>query len=170
MSLSFDIGPRLVVVEAGRPPEGDEHAAQRFREALDALARHGDRVGATLALETGPESGEAFRALLEKFDTGSLAANYDPANLLIHGHSPYEGARALHGRIAYLVARDARRAGASRNAQEVPLGHGDIDWLYFMGTLEEIGYHGWVTVGREGGSNRRADVAAGVACLRRVIV
>ena len=62
---------------------------------LDALARHGDRVGATLALETGPESGEAFRALLEKIDTGSLAANFDPANLLIHGHSPYEGARAL---------------------------------------------------------------------------
>jgi sugar phosphate isomerase/epimerase len=170
MSLSFDLGPRPVVVEAGRPAEGDEAAAARFREALDALVRHGDRVGAILALETGPESGEAFRALLDKFDTGSLAVNYDPASLLMHGHSPYEGARTLHGRIAQVVGRDARRAGASRAAQEVPLGHGDIDWLFFMGVLEEIGYHGWVTVSREGGSNRRADVAAGVAFLRRVIV
>jgi sugar phosphate isomerase/epimerase len=170
LSLSFDLGPRLVVVEAGRPPENDAPAAQRFREALDALARHGDRVGATLALETGPEPGEALRALLEQFDTGSLAANLDPANLLLAGHGPYESARALHGRIAYLTARDARRAGANRAAQEVPLGHGDIDWLYFMGTLEEIGYHGWVTVGRETGSNRRSDLAAGVAFLRRVLV
>jgi len=170
MSLSFDLGPRVVAVEAGRPPEGDEPAARRFREALDALARHGDRVGVTLALETGQESGEKFRALLEQFDTGSLAANFDPANLLIHGHGPYESARALHGRIAHLVARDARRAGASRAAQEVPLGHGDIDWLYFMGVLEEIGYRGWVTVARESGADRPADVAAGVAFLRRVIV
>jgi sugar phosphate isomerase/epimerase len=169
MSLSFDLGPRLVVVEAGRPAEGDEPAASRFREALDALARHGDRVGATLALGTGPEQGEALRSLLEEFDTGSLAADFDPASLLIHGHSPYESARALHGRIAHVVGRDARRNGAGRSAQEVPLGHGDIDWLHLMGALEELGYAGWVSVSREGGSNRGAEVAAGVAFLRRVI-
>jgi sugar phosphate isomerase/epimerase len=170
MSLAFDLGPRLVAVEAGRPADGDEPAGRRFQEALHALARHGDRVGVILALDTGPESGEALRAVLEKFDTGSLAANFDPANLLIHGLSPYESARALHGRIAHVNAKDARRASASRAAQEVPLGHGDIDWLLMMGTFEEIGYHGWVTVVREGGSNRRADAAAGVAFLRRVIV
>jgi sugar phosphate isomerase/epimerase len=170
MSLSFELGPRLVVVEAGRPAEGDEAAGRRFHETLDALARHGDRVGTILALETGPESGEELRTLLEKFDTGSLAANFDPAYLLMHGHSPYESARALHDRTASVQARDARRAGASRAAQEVPLGHGDIDWLHLLGVLEEIGYHGWITVVREGGSNRRADVAAGVSFLRRVLV
>jgi sugar phosphate isomerase/epimerase len=170
MSLSFDLGPRLVVVEAGRPAEGDEPAARRFHEALDTLARHGDRVGVILALDTGPESGESLRAVLDRFDTGSLTANFDPANLVIHGFSPYESARALHGRIAHINAKDARRASASRAAQEVPLGHGDIDWLFMMGTFEEICYHGWVTVAREGGSSRQADVAAGVAFLRRVVV
>jgi sugar phosphate isomerase/epimerase len=170
MSLSFDLGPRLVLIEAGRPPEGDEAAARRFHEALEALGRYGDRTGTTLALETGPEIGEKLRALLEQLDTGSLAANLDPANLLMHGHSPFESARALHGRIAYVSARDARRAGANRAAQEVPLGHGDIDWLFFLGVLEEVGYRGWITVVREGGTNRRTDVASGVAFLRRVVV
>ncbi len=169
MSLSFDLGPRLVLVEAGRPPEGDESAARRFREALEALGRHGDRVGTTLAIETGPESGEQLRTLLDTFDTGSLAVSLDPANLLMHGHAPFDSARALHGRIAYVSARDARRAGANRAAQEVPLGHGDIDWLYFLGVLEEVGYRGWITVVREAGTNRRTDVAAGVALLRRII-
>jgi L-ribulose-5-phosphate 3-epimerase len=170
LSLSYDLGPRLVVVEAGRPAEGDELAERRFDEALESLGRHGDRVGATLALETGLESGEAMRSLLDRFDSGSLAANFDPANLLMHGFSPYESARALHGRVAHMHAKDARRASASRAAQEVPLGHGDIDWLTLMGVLEEIGYHGWATIERETGNNRRTDIENAVAFLRRVIV
>ncbi len=58
---------------------------------------------------------------------------------------------------------------ASRAAQEVPLGQGDIDWMKFLGVLEEVEYRGWLTIERETGDNRLADVAAGVAFLRRLI-
>jgi sugar phosphate isomerase/epimerase len=51
----------------------------------------------------------------------------------------------------------------------VPLGHGDIDWLEYLGVLEEIEYRGWLTVERESGEKRVADVAAGVAFLRRLV-
>ncbi len=54
-------------------------------------------------------------------------------------------------------------------AQEVPLGHGDIDWFQFFGVLEEVEYRGWLTIERESGANRLADVAAGVAFLRRFL-
>ena len=77
--------------------------------------------------------------------------------------------RALHRRIVHAHAKDARRASPSRAAQEVPLGHGDIDWLEYLGILEEIEYRGWLTVEREVGDNRVADVAAGVAFLRRLV-
>ena len=159
------------------PQAPDNLLLMDLPEAQTFLHKEGRLDRVEVLLEPGPafphlreESGEALRALMEKYDTGSLAANFDPANLLIHGFSPYESARALHGRIAHVNAKDARRASASRAALEVPLGHGDIDWLLMMGTFEEIGYHGWVTVVREGGSNRLADAAAGVAFLRRVIV
>jgi sugar phosphate isomerase/epimerase len=170
LSLSFDLGPRVVVVQAGKVPEGDDDPrAPLLKDALVALAAHGDRVGATLALETGLESGEALANYLARFDTGSLGANFDPANLLLNGFSPYEGARALAGRIVHAHARDARRAGPSRAAQEVPLGLGDIDWMVLAGVLEEVEYRGWMAVQRDGGNRRREDVAAGVAFLRRIL-
>jgi hypothetical protein len=49
----------------------------------------------------------------------------------------------------------------------VPLGHGDIDWIRYLAVLEEIEYRGWLTVAREGGDNRVADVGAGIGFLAR---
>jgi L-ribulose-5-phosphate 3-epimerase len=167
LSLSFDLGARVVVVQAGPVP--DDWAASRMTEALTALGQYGDRIGATLALETGLESGEALSQYLARFDSGSLGANLDPANLLINGFDPYESARALRGRIVHAHAKDARKAGASRSAQEVPLGHGDIDWMLYLGVLVEVEYRGFLTVEQETGDNRLADVTAGVAFLRRLV-
>lgn len=167
LSLSFELGARVVVVQAGQVPE--DAGASRLTEALQALGQYGDRVGASLALEAGLESGEVLAGYLARFDSGSLGANLDPANLLINGFDPYESARALRGRIVHAHAKDARKAGASRAAQEVPLGHGDINWMQFLGVLEEVEYRGYLTVERETGDDRRADVAAGVAFLRRFV-
>jgi sugar phosphate isomerase/epimerase len=170
MALSFDLGPRLVVVQAGQVPEKDDDPrAKRLSEALLALGRVGDRTGTTLALETGLESGTLLRAFLDRFDSGGLGVNYDPANLLHHGLDPCESARALAGKIVHCHAKDVRRGGASRAAQEVPLGRGDLDWMTLLGILEEIEYRGWLIVERETGENRLADVAEGVAFLRRFV-
>jgi sugar phosphate isomerase/epimerase len=170
LSLSYDLGPRCVVVQAGKVPEDDkDERGARLGEALASLAAHGDRVGAVLALETGLEAGGVLRAYLDRFDTGSLAANLDPANLLLHGFDVYESTRALRENIVHAHAKDARAAGASRPAQEVPLGHGDIDWAAFLGVLDEVEYRGWLTVERETGDNRVGDVANGVAFLRRFV-
>jgi sugar phosphate isomerase/epimerase len=122
-----------------------------------------------LALETGTESGEVLAKFLDRFDTGGLGVNLDPANLLTHGFPPFEAVRALNRRIVHVHAKDARRGGASRAAREVPVGAGDIDWLELLGLLEEIEYRGWLTIERESGDRRAADVAAGVAFLRRLV-
>jgi sugar phosphate isomerase/epimerase len=170
LTLSFDLGPRVVVVQAGPIP--DEKALDRagvLDDSLRALARHGDRTGTSLALETGLEAGSVLAAYMRRFDSGALGVNLDPANLLLHGLDPYESARALQGLVRHAHAKDARRASASRAAQEVPLGHGDIDWMQFLGILEEIEYRGWLTIERETGDDRLGDVAAGVLFLRRLL-
>jgi sugar phosphate isomerase/epimerase len=170
LSLSFDLGPRIAIVQAGRVPDKpDDPRAGLLTEALRALGSHGDRTGTTLALETGLESGQVLRAFLDRFDTGGLGVNLDPGNLLANGFDPYESARALQGKVVHCHARDARQAGANRAAREVALGHGDIDWMLFIGVLEEIEYRGWLTVERESGDHRLADVQAGVAFLRRFL-
>jgi sugar phosphate isomerase/epimerase len=170
MTLSFDLGARVALVQAGRvPQDAADPRLGLLSEALRALGEHGDRTGTVLALETGLESGEDLRRFLDRFDTGGLGANLDPANLLMNGFDPYAAARALHGSIVHSHARDARLAGPSRAAQEVPLGHGDIDWIHYLGVLEEIGFHGWLTIEQETGNNRLADVAAGIQFLRRLL-
>jgi len=170
MSLAFELGPRRVVVQAGRvPPKEDLTRTALMSDALTALGRHGDRVGTVLALETGLESGATLRDFLARFDTGGIGVNLDPANLLLHDYDPYAAARDLGRLVVHAHARDARVSGASRLAAEVPLGHGDVDWLQLLGVFEEIEYHGWLVVERESGDNRLADVSAGVAFLRRLI-
>jgi len=170
MALSFDLGARRVIVQAGRIPDREDGPrTPTLTESLSNLARYGDKIGAAVALETGLEPGAVMAAFLKRFDTGSLGANFDPANLLMHGFDPYGSARALAGLILHAHAKDARAATASRSAQEVPLGHGDIDWLQLLSVLEEIEYRDWLVVERESGEDRLKDVAAGVAFLRRVL-
>ena len=169
LALSFDLGPRIVIVQAGQIPEEAESArGNLLREALLAVGQHGDRTGTVLALETGLESGQVLRSFLDRFDTGGLGVNLDPANLLMNRFEPIESTRALQGRIVHAQADDARQAGTNRAAQEVPLGHGDIEWMQFLAVLEEVEYRGWLTVKRESGDSRLADVANAVDFLRRL--
>jgi sugar phosphate isomerase/epimerase len=171
MTLSFDLGPRVAIVQAGRVPAEDENSARAslMTESLTVLGHHGDRSGTVLALETGLESGAALRKYLDRFDTGGLGVNFDPANLLMRDLDPYESARALQGKVVHCHAKDARKAGTSRAAQEVPLGAGDIDWIRFLSVLEEIEYRGWLVAERESGGGGPQEMAAAVGFLRRFI-
>ncbi len=171
MTLAFDLGPRVVIASAGRAPGEDEDDARTtlLTEALRNLGQHGDRTGTVLALETGLESGEQLRKYLDRFDTAGLGVTLDPANLLMNGFDPYEGARALAGKVSQVHAKDARKAGASRSAQEVALGHGDIDWTRFLGLLVEIEYRGWLTIEQESGERRPEALAAAVTFLKRFV-
>jgi L-ribulose-5-phosphate 3-epimerase len=170
MALSFELGPRLTIVQAGAVPTGDDDPRRpALSESMTFLSSHGDRTGSTLALESGLESGSALRSFLDRFDTGSLGVNFDPANLLMNGFDVFDSLRALQGKIVHMHARDARRSGSSRTVQEVPLGAGDIEWIAYLSVLEEIEYRGWLVVEREAGENRVGDVAAGVQFLRHFL-
>jgi L-ribulose-5-phosphate 3-epimerase len=190
MAFAFDLGPRVVIIHAGRvpssPPPGgegpssspplppgegsgvkapDDPRAALMWESLDALGRHGDRTGVTIAIDTGLDSPESLVTYLSCFDVGSLAVNFNPANLVIAGHSPYDAVRTFHKRIATVHAQDARRISPNRIAT-VPLGHGDLDWMQLLANFEEIEYRGPLTVL----GNDRAELAQGVAFLRRFVV
>lgn len=168
MQLAFDLGARKAVVPCPKvPDEPDSPRAQTLRESLLALGQFGDRAGSALALEIGFDPAEKVKAYLSGFDTGSLKVTYDPANLLTHGHDPLANLAPLQGWVVHAHARDARSAGLGRGPQEVPVGAGDVDWLALTATLQVIGFDGFLTVEREQGENKLADVTNGVKFLKR---
>jgi sugar phosphate isomerase/epimerase len=170
MGLAFDLGPRIITLQAGTvASSADDARLGLLREALTVLGMHGDRIGTLVALEAGLESGEVLANFLNPLDTGSLGVNFDPANLLMNGFRPFEDLRAVIGRIVQVQAKDVRRHGPSRTAQEVPLGHGDIDWMGLLELLGEADYRGWVVLVRETGTQRLKDIQDGVGVLRRLI-
>jgi sugar phosphate isomerase/epimerase len=171
MTLAYELGARIAIAPCPRLPDVTEVSrAQLLREALLALGAHGDRVGITLALEIGLDSGDRVRDYLAGFDVGSLGVNYDPANMLLNGHDPVQNLTPLRDRMAHTHARDARATTVSGVAQEVPLGAGDVDWLSYVATLAAVEYRGWLVVERQTGDRRLADVEAGVKFLKRLII
>ncbi len=171
MTLSFELGPRIVIAAVGKVPVADDTSdrAARMSEALLALAQNGDRTGTTLALVTGFESGAVLRAFLDRFDSAGLGVNFDPANLLMRDFDPYASAAALQGKVVHCHAKDARKETVNRAAQEVAVGHGDIDWLRLAAVLEEIEYHGCMVVGRESATATVEEMTEAVGFLRRIV-
>ena len=171
MTVAADLGPRVVVVQCPRlPTDAEPERGVRLRETLTALGGHGDRIGVALGLEIGFDPAEGVRDYLATFPAGSLAATLDPANFLTHGHDPLKQVVPLAGRIVLVHARDARGGTVSSAAQEVRLGGGDVDWLTFTATLAATDYRGFLMIERESGEDKLADVTAGVAFLKRVMI
>ncbi|HVF09426.1 MAG TPA: TIM barrel protein, partial [Abditibacteriaceae bacterium] len=54
-----------------------------FLRSAEAIVKHGEKVGACLAVETGPEPAAVMEKLMSTFDSPALRVNYDPANLIL---------------------------------------------------------------------------------------
>lgn len=170
MNLARELGAGCVVVQAGEIPEKEDDPRRGVLcESLLLLGHHGDRTGVRLALETGLEPGQRLADFINRLDTGGLAVNLDPANLMMHSHDVAASIRALNRLIVQVHAKDARTATANRVAQEVPLGYGDMDWIHLLANLEEVEFRGWMVVERESGSNKPAEVTHGVGFLRQLL-
>jgi sugar phosphate isomerase/epimerase len=48
----------------------------------------------------------------------------------------------------------------------VPLGKGGVPWPGYLKALDEIGYHGFLTIEREVGDDPAADIAMAVDFLK----
>lgn len=167
MNLSFDLGARMVLVEASAIPDADDPRLSVLRESLSALITHGDRSGVAMALEVGNESPERMSAFLASLPVGMIGVNFNPANLLAKGFDPLEAVTALKPWLLHAQAQDSRHGGSSRLAQSVKLGGGDIDWMALLGILSANEYSGWLVVHTN--DPNAANIEAGVKFLRRLI-
>jgi sugar phosphate isomerase/epimerase len=156
-ALAYDLGSRIVLIRAGAVPGGDEVDAARratYSDALGELARLADHRGIRLALEAGTEGGATLRDFLESKGTPALGASVDPGALLAAGIDPVIAARQLGPWVAHAYATDGEsrsRPSLVANPRGLGFPPGALDWEEYLGALEEINYHGFLTAWPEPG-------------------
>jgi sugar phosphate isomerase/epimerase len=169
MSLAYDLGTNAVVNSLGRVPQAADAAANStLLEALTDLGRHGQRVGAFLAAETGTESGADLAALLARLPPGTVGIDFNPANLVINGHSPRDAIRELGGDVIHMHATDATRDLALGRGVEVPLGQGNGEFPELLAALEEHQYRGYITVSRHNSDHPLEDIRQALEFLNNL--
>ncbi len=169
MKLAYDLGTKVVVNHVGRiPPASDAAALGTLVQALTDLGRYGQRVGAFLAAETGTETGAELAALIARLPPGSIGVDFNPASLILHGHSPREAIGPLAQHVMHMHATDATRDLALGRSLEVPLGQGNAEVPDLLAALEEQQYRGYVTVARRQSANPKADLQQAIEFLRNL--
>jgi sugar phosphate isomerase/epimerase len=153
-------------------------------EACKRIAEHGEKVGACLAIETGPEPPVVLKRLIETVGGKAIRVNYDPANLVLwpaafcerekrpynkeealRDFQPVEGVKVIGKYVVHTHAKDALVHPKGKR-QEVPLGQGWIDWPRYVGLLREAGFNGYYAIEREVGADPVGDIRKAVAFLK----
>ena len=167
------------------PHSKDNPKWARFVDSFGRLCEHGEKVGARLAIETGPEPPEILLDMIDEVGSPSLAVNYDPANLILWPahyqmdetgtydrakafaeYKPVEGVKVLGKHIIHTHAKDAWVNPETNKRQEVPLGSGWIDWPQYVQNLKDVGYDGYFAIEREVGEDPVGDITRAIEYLK----
>jgi sugar phosphate isomerase/epimerase len=170
MEHAWQLQARVVTARIGKIPSDKESKPYRLLfEVLSDLARHGNQVGATLAITPSHDSPQALSELIASVKSGPLGIDFDPAVFVMSGHNPAEALRTLHSLALHVTARDAIR-DIDAGGLETALGRGEVEWVELLPLLDEINYTGWVTVNRTHGDDRAGDAARAIQYLKSVLL
>jgi sugar phosphate isomerase/epimerase len=149
LDLAYQLGAEVVVNRVGQiPQQTDDPRWNTMLQALLDIGQHSHKAGAWLAARTGAEPGSRLKELIQALPPRYLTVDFDPAELVINGHSPTDAMAALGEDVTSLRARDAVTDLSLGRGVEVELGRGSVDWAALLGTLEEKNYQGYLTVDR----------------------
>ncbi len=167
---AWQLKARVLTARIGKIPDDKESKAYRLLfDVLSDLARHGNQVGATLAITPSRDSPQALAELISAIKTGPLGIDFDPAVCIMSGHNPAETFRLLHQYVIHFTARDAVR-DVDAGGVETALGRGEVEWIELLPLLDEAQYAGWVTVNRTQGEDRAGDAARAIQFLNNVLL
>ena len=189
LALSLDCA--VVTTHIGRVPEEPE--SERWKVMQDACREAGAyaaRMGASIAVETGPEPVARLMRFLGGC-AGGIGVNYDPANLvMVTKDDEVEGVYTAGSSIVHTHAKDGRcnlYAGpekiygifaeggiealntVSTYFNDLPLGRGEVRWDAYLKALADVGYDGFLTIEREVNKNAADDIRMAVHFLNEKI-
>lgn len=169
LRAAHSLGATHVINAVGAVPEDENDPRWRLLvDVLSDLGNFGNRVGATLAAETGSEPPSRLRALIDRLPSGSLAVSLDPAALVLRGYDPHEAIAQLAEHIVCVTARDATRDRTASEGFEVSLGRGTVDFPTLLAELEQRDYRGYFTVAREQAADPVRELGRAIQYLRNL--
>lgn len=188
VDLAVDLGTNIVTTHIGVVPSTTSSETwQTMLSACRELGVYAESKNVTFAIETGPESAELLKRFLDGIGSKGIGVNLDPANLvMVMGDDPVQAVYTLKNYIVHTHAKDGVQLapcdpvkvyGAfagddvegfdfAKYFNELPLGEGAVDWDGYLKALEEIGYHGFLTIEREVGDDPASDIRNAVKFLR----
>jgi len=185
LELAADLGCGIWQSHIGIMPEDEADPGwQNMVRNCSVLAEHGEKVGACLAIETGPEPPYVLKRLIETIGSPAIRINWDPANLILWParfakdlgeeydrdkwfelFQPVEGIELVGEYVVHVHAKDAL-VHEDGQREEVPFGTGWVEWERFVSLLGDKGYDGYFAIEREVGENPVADIQTAVDFLR----
>lgn len=184
LELAKELGTDVVTTHIGVVPESPDHPRYKImQDACFQLSRFADELGAHFAVETGPETALRLKGFLDSLGSKGVAVNFDPANLvMVTGDDPVQAVYTLKDYIVHTHAKDGRKlldrdpeitygvVKGEKNGpafEELPLGEGSVDFPGWLKALDEIGYHGFLTIEREVGDDPAEDIRRAVSFLNQ---
>ena len=169
MDFAYSLGATVVVNQVGRVPDDpDDQQWATMLEALHDIGRHSQLCGATLAAETGSESGSDLKRLIDALPDGSIGVTFDPGNLIVNGHSASDALPLFASHVLHVQARDGVRDLARGRGLEVTLGRGSVDFPELLGTLEDAGYRGYYTIVRDASNDPVREIGDAIMYLKQL--
>ncbi len=191
MDLALDLECRVVTTHIGViPPEEGHPRRAIMQDACEILGEYADQVGATFAIETGPETAAVLRSFLDSLSSRGVGVNLDPANLvMVTGDDAVDSVYLLKDYIVHTHAKDGRLLKLaqpeiffstygspiqtveddSEYCIETPLGEGQIEFHKYIDALNAVGYSGYLTIEREVGDNPEEDIKMAVNFLNNIL-
>ena len=187
VDLALELNSKVVTTHIGVIPDEKNDVYKIMQEACNNLAEYADSIGASFAVETGPEKADMLKEFLDSLSAKGVKVNLDPANLvMVTGDDPVKAVYTLKDYIVHTHAKDGVKLGLSdRNEiygffaeggigdlriwdyfNEVPLGRGSVDFDSYLAALNDIGYKGFLTIEREVGDNPATDIKLAVDFLK----
>ncbi len=187
VNLALELGAKVVTTHIGVIPDEKNDTYRIMQEACNELAEYADSVGASFAVETGPEKAETLKEFLDSLSARGVKVNLDPANLvMVTEDDPVQAVYTLKDYIVHTHAKGGINLQKCDRHEiygffadggigdlriweffkEVPLGQGSVDFDRYLAALNDIGYQGYLTIEREVGADPAADIKLAVDFLK----
>ena len=173
MEWAARYGIKFITCHAGILPEERDDFYIRFVADMKQLIRFAAAFGQEFLFETGTETPENLRRLLEDLGEPNAGINFDPANLLIYNNGdPAELLDKLGDRIRVVHCKDANPpADGAARGRETPLGKGSTNVTSLLRRLVDSGFRGPLIIEREilDEAEQKKDIAEAVQLLNSIV-
>lgn len=135
---------------------------EHFQLAIDLATTLANAAGAAMVeitlethMRTIHDTAKSVVHILDRVDSASLRANWDPGNMYscAHAECPQEAVRQLTKYITYIHVKNCRSVGGQFD-YHWPLATGDIDYRRLVETMTDNGFRGPYCIEYSGAGDR----------------